>query len=152
MAWVKVPPENRPQFHAALPSDPRVEVQPMFGGLAARLNGNIFAGLFGRSTVVELPEPLREKALALDGAEPFDPMGNGKWKSHKVMLPEDVMHDLAELRHWIGLAHKHAETLPPKEKKGKAKAARSAQKAPPKAKPKPVRPAVPKRRGPAKRK
>lgn len=29
MAWVKVPPENHPIFHAALPKDPRVETLNM---------------------------------------------------------------------------------------------------------------------------
>jgi hypothetical protein len=35
MAWVKIPPENRPIFLAALPKDPRVETIKMFGGIAA---------------------------------------------------------------------------------------------------------------------
>ena len=48
MAWVKVPPENHPIFHAALPKDPRVSTLNMFGGVAAMVNGNIFAGLFAR--------------------------------------------------------------------------------------------------------
>jgi hypothetical protein len=32
MAWVKVPPENHPLFHEALPDDRRVETLKMFGG------------------------------------------------------------------------------------------------------------------------
>src|SRR5262249_47543870 len=43
MAWVKVPPENHPIFHAALPKDPRVETLKMFGGVAAKVNGHLFA-------------------------------------------------------------------------------------------------------------
>ena len=46
MAWVKVPPEHHPVFHAALPNDPRVEAKPLFGGIAAKVNGHVFAGLF----------------------------------------------------------------------------------------------------------
>jgi hypothetical protein len=49
VAWVKVPPENHPIFEAALPEDPRVETVKMFGGLAAKVNGRIFAGLLRRS-------------------------------------------------------------------------------------------------------
>ena len=60
----------------------------MFGGVAAKVNGNIFAGLFGRSTMVWSPEPERGRALALDGAAPFDPMGDGRARSDKIMLPE----------------------------------------------------------------
>src|SRR3954466_4142770 len=108
MAWVKVPPENHPIFHAALPKDERVETMKMFGGVAAKVNGHIFAGLFGRSTMLALPEPERAAALALDGAAPFDPMGDGRVRSEKVMLPERMMRDPAELRSWIGRAFKAA--------------------------------------------
>jgi TfoX/Sxy family transcriptional regulator of competence genes len=120
MAWVKVPPENHPLFQAALPKDERVETMKMFGGVAAKVNGHIFAGLFGRSTMLALPEPDRAAALALDGAAPFDPMGDGRLRSEKVMLPEKMMRNPAELRSWIGRAFKAAAKLPPKGEKKKA--------------------------------
>jgi TfoX/Sxy family transcriptional regulator of competence genes len=122
MAWVKVPPENHPIFHAALPKDPRVETVLMFGGVAARVNGNLFAGLFGRSTMIWLPEGDLAAALALDGAALFDPMGNGRVRSDKVMLPESMMGDPPELRRWIARAFKAAAKLP--EKAAKAVPAR----------------------------
>jgi len=123
MAWVKVPPENHPIFYAALPQDTRVETLKMFGGVAAKVNGNLFAGLFGRSTMLALPEPLRAEALALDGAAPFDPMGDGRLRSEKVMLPEKMMRDRVALRRWIGRAFTAAAKLPPKAAKpAKAKA------------------------------
>jgi len=124
MAWVKVPSENHPVFHAALPKDPRVETVKMFGGVAAKVNGNLFAGLFGRSTMIWLPEPDRAAALALDGATMFDPMGNGRVRSDKVMLPEKIMREPSELRRWIARAFKAAAALP--EKAATAKAARKA--------------------------
>ena len=114
MAWVKVPPENHPVFHAALPKDPRVETLKMFGGVAAKVNGHIFAGLFGRSTMLWLPESDRATALALDGAEPFDPMGDGRARSDKVMLPESMMDEPDELRLWITRAFDAAAALPKK--------------------------------------
>jgi hypothetical protein len=117
MAWVKVPPENHPIFHAALPDDSRVETIQMFGGVAAKVNGHLFAGLFGRSTMVYLAEPDRAAALALDGAAPFDPMGNGQVRSDKIMLPERVMGDPAELRGWIARAFMAASILPKKAEK-----------------------------------
>ena len=128
MAWVKVPPENHPLFHAALPKDPRVETMKMFGGVAAKVNGHVFAGLFGRSTMLLLPESERAEALALDGAAPFDPMGDGRARSDKVMLPESMMRDPAGLRGWIARAFKAAAKLPPK-------AAKPAKKKPAKKKP-----------------
>jgi hypothetical protein len=114
MAWVKVPPEHHPIFIDALPKDPRVERIKMFGGIAAKVNGHIFAGLFGRSSIVQLPEPERAEALALEGAGPFDPMGNGRVMSEKVMLPESMMADEEELRAWLSRAFQAALLLPPK--------------------------------------
>ncbi|HEY2407923.1 MAG TPA: TfoX/Sxy family protein [Polyangiaceae bacterium] len=124
MAWIKVPLENHPPFLAALPKDPRVETVKMFGGVAAKVNGHIFGGLFGRSTMVWLPEPERAAALALKGAAPFDPMGDGRARSDKVMLPESMMKRPAELRRWLERAFQGAAALPPKKAK-KAKPARA---------------------------
>src|SRR3954463_5610433 len=132
MAWVKVPPENRPVFQAALPDDPRVETLEMFGGIAAKVNGNVFAGLFGRSTMVWLPEAERAAALSLEGAAPFDPMGNGRARSDKIMLPETLMEDPAELRRWIARAFQGAAALPAKTTR--ASTARKGAKSPPKRK------------------
>jgi TfoX/Sxy family transcriptional regulator of competence genes len=114
MAWVKVPPENHPIFLAALPDDDRVETMKMFGGVAAKVNGHIFAGLFGLSTMIWLPEDERAEALALPGAAPFDPMGDGRARSDKVMLPERMMRDPKALRRWLARAFAAAAKLPPK--------------------------------------
>ena len=121
MAWVKVPPEHHPIFHAALPKDPRLETLQMFGGVAAKVNGNFFAGLFGRSTMVWLPEDERAEALALEGASLFDPMGNGRVRSDKVMLPEAMMEEPAELRRWLARAFAAAAKLPRKATKAAPK-------------------------------
>jgi len=125
MPWVKVPAEHHPLFHAALPADPRVETMKMFGGVAAKVNGNIFAGLFGLSTMVLLSDADRAEALALDGAAPFDPMGDGRLRSDKVMLPARMMRQPAELRRWIARAFDAAAALPAKSAK-KAKKAKEA--------------------------
>ena len=133
MAWVKVPAENHPIFMAALPKDPRVETLKMFGGVAAKVNGHLFAGLFGLSTMIWLPEDERAEALALDGAAPFDPMGDGRARSDKVMLPERMMREPAELRAWMKRALDAAAKLPAK--KAKAAATRPAKKTAAKRKP-----------------
>jgi len=100
MAWVKIPAEHHPLFRAALPKDPRIQTLQMFGGVAGKVNGKMFGGLFGRSVMVRLSEADRAEALALDGAEPFDPMGHGPSKD-MVLLPEDLMHDEEGLRAWL---------------------------------------------------
>jgi len=114
MAWIKVPPEHHPLFLEALPDDPRVETVKMFGGIAAKVNGYIFAGLFGRSALVWLGEEERAQALSLEGAGLFDPMGNGRKHSDKVMLPEQMMDEPDELRLWLARALRFAAAMPPK--------------------------------------
>ena len=121
MAWVKVPAEHHPLFLAALPADSRVETTPMFGGIAAKVNGHVFAGLFGRSAMIALPEAERAEALALEGAAYFDPMGDGRRRSEKVMLPEAMMRNPKELRRWLARAFEAAASLPPNAKSPKAK-------------------------------
>jgi hypothetical protein len=138
MAWIKVPAEHHPIFRAALPKDPRVDTFPMFGGVAAKVNGNFFAGLFGRSSIIWLPENERGEALALEGASFFDPMGDGRARSEKVMLPEAMMEDPDELRRWLARAFKAAVKLPLKAKEAKKKSASKPKVA--KAKPKVAKP------------
>ena len=124
MAWVKVPVENHPLFHRALPKDPRVSTLNMFGGVAALVHGNMFGGLFGRSALVKVSPTDLPVALALDGAEMFDPMGNGRVMTNTVFLPETIMDELDELRDWLRKAFDYGLTLPAKKKKAKAAKAR----------------------------
>jgi hypothetical protein len=101
----------------------------MFGGMAARVNGHMFAGLFGLSTILALEGEDKAEALSLPGASLFDPMGNGRIHD-KVMLPEGMMRDAAGLRAWIARAFEAATALPPKAAKAKPGKAAPARKAP----------------------
>jgi hypothetical protein len=121
MAWVKVPPENHPIFYAALPKDPRVQTMKLFGGVGAKVNGNFFAGLFARSVMVWLPEAERAEALALEGASYFDPMGDGRMRSDKVMLPEAMMEEPEDLTRWLARSFEAAALLPRKSAKAAGK-------------------------------
>jgi TfoX/Sxy family transcriptional regulator of competence genes len=121
MAWTKIPPENHPLFRAALPRDRRIETLQMFGGVAAKVNGNLFGGTFGRSVMLLLSPEDRAEALTLDGAAPFDPMGNGAKRSDKVQMPETIMDEPAELRAWVKRSFEYAATLPKKPAKPKKK-------------------------------
>jgi hypothetical protein len=51
--------------------------------------------------MIYLAEPERAASLALPGAAPFDPRGDGRARSDKVMLPEKMMDQPAVLRRWI---------------------------------------------------
>jgi TfoX/Sxy family transcriptional regulator of competence genes len=121
MAWVKIPAEHHPIFLAALPSDPRVSTLQMFGGIAAKVNGHMMAGLFGRSAMVRLSKADQDAALALDGAAPFDPMGNKRVMTDSILLPEEVMDDRSQLRDWLARALAYTATLPPKSQGAKPK-------------------------------
>lgn len=122
MAWVKIPKENHPLFLKALPKTPRSTTQAMFGGICAMVNGNMACGLFGRSVMVRLSADDRAEALELDGASLFDPMGKGPAKNEdKVLLPEQVMDEPAELRAWLQRSLDFTATLPKKAKKPAAK-------------------------------
>lgn len=123
MAWVKIPAEHHPIFMAAVPKDKRVTTLKMFGGIAAKANGRMFAGLFAKSFIVKLSEADHEEAMKLDGAEVFDPMGNGRVMTDTVLMPEETFGDDAELKSWLRRALDHAVTLPVKETKPAAKPA-----------------------------
>ena len=125
MAWTRIPPENHELFRVALPTDPRIQTLKMFGGLAAKVNGHLFGGTFGHSVMLLLSEADRVKALALEGAAPFDPMGNGAMRSDKVQMPISLMDDAPELARWVRRSFDHAASLPPKTKK-RAKAKQGA--------------------------
>jgi TfoX/Sxy family transcriptional regulator of competence genes len=143
MAWVKIPKENHPLFRACLPPDRRVSTVNMFGGVAAKVNGQMFAGLFALGAVVKLSQEDQRSALMIDGAKMFDPMGNGRVMRDNVFLPETVMAEPDELRAWIRKALDYTASLPAKKKPATPK--RAARRAPAKA---PLRkPAVKKRKG-----
>ena len=108
--------ETQELFRTLVPDAPGVRVKPMFANLGAFVNGNMFAGLFGDSIGVRLPdESVRAQLLAAEGAGPYGPaerpMGG------YVSLPEDWKDDPDRLREWIGVALEQVGRMPPKEKK-----------------------------------
>ncbi|MGE3762825.1 MAG: TfoX/Sxy family protein [Kofleriaceae bacterium] len=114
MAWVKIPKENHAVFYARLPRDKRIQTLQMFGAAAAKVNGHLFGGLFARSFMVKLGEQDYTDALALDGAEKFDPMGNGRVMSNSVLMPESLMDDPDEMTAWLQKALDYNLSLPAK--------------------------------------
>ena len=127
MAWVKIPKEHFPVFEEALPLDDRIEVKSMFGGLAAMLNHQMMAGLFGTSAIVKLA-PVDQTAVVALGGAPFDPMGNGRVMADTFTLPQAEFDDRARLRGWLAKAHTYVSTLPAKKKKAPVARAVSAPK------------------------
>ncbi|HEY8738417.1 MAG TPA: TfoX/Sxy family protein [Candidatus Dormibacteraeota bacterium] len=60
-------------FLALVPKDPALTTRPMFGNMAAFINGNMFAGLFGDDLFVRLPDVERAK-VKQQGGKDFEPM------------------------------------------------------------------------------
>lgn len=114
MAWIRIPAENHPLFLDALPKDPRISTLKMFGGIAAKVNGMMFSGLFARSVMAKLSPADQQEAMKLDGSAPFDPMENGRVMSDTILLAEEVMDDPRVLRDWLRRSFAFALTLPPK--------------------------------------
>src|SRR5262245_45706790 len=112
-------PQNTPAdvtkaFDAALPDDPRLERRKMFGFPAGFVGGKMFAGTFGESVVVKLPEAERARALE-QGASSFEPMP-GRVMREYVVVPPPALADGAALRGWVQRAFDYVAALPPKER------------------------------------
>jgi hypothetical protein len=69
--------------------DPDVQLGRMMGRPCIKAGGKIIAGYEAKGAMVfKLPdEGEREKALALEGAEPFDPMSTGRVMKEWVEVP-----------------------------------------------------------------
>lgn len=74
-------------FAKLVPGEPAVTLKPMFGNMAAFVNGNMFSGLFGDGLFVRLPD--NEAAPIMKaGGRPFEPMP-GHAMTGYVMVPAD---------------------------------------------------------------
>jgi TfoX/Sxy family transcriptional regulator of competence genes len=119
---VKIPsPDKKLEtfFRSLVPDDSSVNVRPMFGNLAAFVNGNMFSGLYGSSLFVRLPDSSEKKELLAEkGAKLFEPMKGRQMKDY-VCVPSEWLGNSAKVSPWIGKSLEFASSLPPKEKKNK---------------------------------
>ncbi|HEX3623023.1 MAG TPA: TfoX/Sxy family protein [Acidimicrobiales bacterium] len=112
--------QDKDRFRALVPEGPGVEVRPMFGNLAAFVNGNIFLCLLGADVGVKLDRADAE-ALTAAGGGPFGPGATPM--AGYVTLPATWRTSPAEAEPWIAKARSTAAALPPKVAKKKAKKA-----------------------------
>jgi TfoX/Sxy family transcriptional regulator of competence genes len=94
-----------------------VTVRPMFGNVAAFVNGNMFAGLFGSDMFVRLADADREQLMGKGGAE-FAPMPGRAMKDYAV-LPAGWARRSADTRKWFERSLAWASGLPAKQPGGK---------------------------------
>jgi TfoX/Sxy family transcriptional regulator of competence genes len=116
MRMPKADDRSKAYFRSLVPDDPRVEVKPMFGNLAAFVNKNMFLALSGSSVSVRLLEPDRAELLKVKGTRPFEPMP-GRPMTEYVTLPESWRKQRAKAAGWIERSMTYAAALPPKRKK-----------------------------------
>ena len=105
--------ETQELFRTLIPDAPGVTVRPMFANLAAFVNGNMFAGLFGEQVGVRIPDDAeRERLLAVPGTGPYGPaerpMGG------YVALPDAWRDNPDRLREWVAIALDQVGRMPPK--------------------------------------
>lgn len=115
MKMPKPTDEDRARFSALVPDDPRVDARPMFGNVAAFVNGNMFMGLLGSQIGIRVDAATRDQVLALDGAGPFGP--EDRPMREYVALPPDVADDPARATPLVEKSLAHVAALPPKQKK-----------------------------------
>jgi len=72
-------------FSKLVPGEPAVTLKPMFGNLAAFVNGNMFAGLFGEDLFVRLPDD-ESAQVRKQGGRDFEPMPGRAMKGY-VTVP-----------------------------------------------------------------
>lgn len=104
--------DDRRRFDALVPADERVEVKPMFGQLAAFVNGNMFLALFGSDVGVKLPED-EAAALRAAGGGPFGP--EERPMGGYVTLP--AAFGDAEAAGYVAASLSYVGALPPKKPK-----------------------------------
>jgi TfoX/Sxy family transcriptional regulator of competence genes len=84
-AMPKPSEQAKAAFSKLVPAEPTVTMKPMFGNLAAFVNGNMFAGLFGEDLFVRLPDD-ESVHVRKQGGRDFEPMPGHAMKGY-VTVP-----------------------------------------------------------------
>jgi TfoX/Sxy family transcriptional regulator of competence genes len=100
-------------FRALVPEASGVALKPMFGHLAAFVNGNMFTGTFGHKVFVRVGGQDRDRLLA-SGGEDFAPMP-GRPMNGYVCLPPTWQVNQDETRAWMEKALDKTSAMPPKQ-------------------------------------
>jgi|TARA_Y100000031_G_scaffold155627_1_gene206977 TfoX/Sxy family transcriptional regulator of competence genes len=121
MTMVKANQHSKDFFLSLVPDDPRVATRPMFGNLAAFVNGNMFFCLLGDSVAVRLSESERETLLEEDGAAQFEPI-SGRPMREYVTIPDEWRDELPRMEEWIHRSLTWAAMMPEKKPKPRKRA------------------------------
>jgi TfoX/Sxy family transcriptional regulator of competence genes len=99
-------------FTKLVPGEPAVTMRPMFGNLAAFVNGNMFAGLFGEDMFVRLSDD-ESANVRKQGGRDFAPMAGRPMKGY-VTVPSTWRTKPEPVKHWIRLALEQTQRMPAK--------------------------------------
>jgi TfoX/Sxy family transcriptional regulator of competence genes len=108
----------RDLFASVVPDATGVSTRPMFGQLAAFVNGNMFMGLYGDALFLRLPEEDRAEVLR-GGGGPFEPVAGRPMREY-VVVPDSWLDERSALEEAIGRSLVWAGGLPPPKKRRKA--------------------------------
>ena len=111
-AMPKPSEQAKAAFTKLVPGGPTVTLRPMFGNLAAFVNGNMFAGLFGEDLFVRLPEVEGAK-VRKQGGRDFEPMPGRAMKGY-VTVPSTWRGKPEAAKGWIRVALELTSQMPPK--------------------------------------
>jgi TfoX/Sxy family transcriptional regulator of competence genes len=120
-AMPKPSEQAKAAFTKLVPAEPAVTMRPMFGNLAAFVNGNMFAGLFGEDLFVRLPDD-QSAPIRKQGGRDFEPMPGHAMRGY-VTLPNTWRTKASATETWIAASLQFARTLPPKAPAAKKKEA-----------------------------
>ena len=87
MKMPKPSDDAKAAFARVVPDEPAVTIRPMFGQVAAFVNGNMFCGIFGEELMVRLPDEEIDK-IKKKGGRDFEPMPGRKMGGY-VIVPGD---------------------------------------------------------------
>jgi TfoX/Sxy family transcriptional regulator of competence genes len=112
MSMPKPSEQAKSAFTKLVPGEPAVTLKPMFGNLAAFVNGNMFAGLFGEDLFVRLPDD-ESAHVRKQGGRDFEPMPGHAMKGY-VTVPSTWRTKSDPVVLWIKRSLELTRKMPPK--------------------------------------
>src|SRR6202162_1393691 len=86
MTMPKPSNQAKTAFQKLVPPDLNVSTRPMFGNLAAFVNGNLFCGLFGEDLFVRVSDVDQAK-IRKQGGKAFEPMPGRAMTGYVIVAP-----------------------------------------------------------------
>ena len=108
--------ETEAFFRSLLPVREEMVVKPMFGQTAAFVNGNLFAGIFGKQVFVRLSEEDGTVLMKERGASHFAPMEGRPMRGY-IVMPSSWTKETWKARSWVVKSLEWVGAMPPKVKK-----------------------------------